>query len=579
MDLEAILNIAHHGQTHAEFDEASIMADMGNVEEYLAANPISRPPSPIPEPTPPVPRRRRRTTRSGWGMWRLVTIFMSLAGGGGAPSDSYSSQVSSVQYPRAFLWTGLPDIWMTRLDEIMDNRLSVSSMNTVNTAWAKWLLVADHYGWESVIGTDDETRAGKMVTFVLHMLEDTDLVADSISTYVWGLRWAMKLRHQADPVMGVMMWHDFMVGIRVIAHVPGEPRRALPTELIKQIGETIDLNEFWEVQFFFFILVLLFTFSRSECPCPHAFTGPRSWDDNKHWMVRDVMIRMVQGVWVLCVRFKAIKQDPRIERPTARGDGSDRAAAREGGSDWSYVGDCPGSILSPFLWYRRLMAFYTGPRDSTSPFFMAKDRVRPYTYPAAMSDLKTLVRRVQPDDDHYGIHGARVEGYNKAKLVAGEELAVAHGGWKPGSNSKYDRFDLTRVFALSGLMAASEGRSQETESDEMDERAPLAAEAHHVRVGEPRAVDEDTRRLRHTNLGAASVLGTIEEEGDVTAVEVVRGDEARELVEAAVETIASPPMAPHPPRSPMPRARTRISPRRSSPPRTRTSSSSSGSPS
>jgi hypothetical protein len=45
-------------------------------------------------------------------------------------------------------------------------------------------------------------------------------VADSIGTYVWALRWKMKLSHQADPVLGVMHWQDFM---RVKAHVPHEP--------------------------------------------------------------------------------------------------------------------------------------------------------------------------------------------------------------------------------------------------------------------------------------------------------------------------------------------------------------------
>ena len=58
--------------------------------------------------------------------------------------------------------------------------------------------------------------------------------------------------------------------------------------------------------------------SRSECPCPKAITGPNGWDPNKHWMVRDIVIRSVNGVYVLAVRFKSIKQDRRIERPEAR---------------------------------------------------------------------------------------------------------------------------------------------------------------------------------------------------------------------------------------------------------------------
>jgi hypothetical protein len=54
-----------------------------------------------------------------------------------------------------------------------------------------------------------------------------------------------------------------------------------------------------------------------ECPCPKAFTGPHGWGPNKHWMVRDIVIRCVSGVcvsgvYVLAVRFKSIKQDRRI---------------------------------------------------------------------------------------------------------------------------------------------------------------------------------------------------------------------------------------------------------------------------
>jgi hypothetical protein len=62
------------------------------------------------------------------------------------------------------------------------------------------------------------------------------LVADSIQTYVWGLRWKMKLEHQADPVFGVMHWHDFMVSVRVRAHVPHEPRRRARVHLLSSLG-------------------------------------------------------------------------------------------------------------------------------------------------------------------------------------------------------------------------------------------------------------------------------------------------------------------------------------------------------
>ena len=99
------------------------------------------------------------------------------------------------------------------------------------------------------------------------------------------------------------------------------------------------------------------------------------------------------------------------------------------------------------------MSFYPGPRAETSPFFLSVDKTRPYTYPAAMSDFKKLLRRVSPDDVDYGLHGLRVEGWNLAAAVD-PDLAEAHGGWKPGNASRYSRFDLSSVFNLSKGMVA-----------------------------------------------------------------------------------------------------------------------------
>jgi hypothetical protein len=339
----------------------------------------------------------------------------------------------------------------------MHNRLAPGSMVKVDIAFVRyWKPVAEANGWDEIIATDDPERGGKMATFVLSMLDNTELVADSIGTYVWALRWKMKLLHQADPVLGVMHWQDFMRSVRVRAHVPHEPRRAVPLRLILAILAAIDVTVHWEVQFGFLLVVMLFTFSRSECPCPKAFSGPHGWDVNKHWTVRDIVIRSVSGIYVLAVRFKSIKQDRRIERPEARGDHRldvPQGEAAKGGSDWSFVGDLPGHALSPFKWYRLLMSFYPGPRAETSPFFLSVDKTRPYTYPAAMSDFKKLLRRVSPDDVDYGLHGLRVEGWNLAAAVD-PDLAEAHGGWKPGNASRYSRFDLSSVFNLSKGMVA-----------------------------------------------------------------------------------------------------------------------------
>jgi len=402
--------------------------------------------------------------------------------------DGYSAQQASVPYPRAILYDGLPAQYLPLMDELMGNRLAVKSMGKVAIAFEKyWKPLTVEFGWPEIILTDDPERAGKLATFVLRMLENKKLVADSIQTYVWGLRWKMKLEHQADPVFGVMHWHDFMVSVRVRAHVPHEPRRALPMRLILAMLATVDMDEFWEVQFAFFLIILLGTFSRSECPCPKTFTGKDRWDPDKHWMVRDIAIQLVAGAYVLAIRFKAIKQDRRIERPEARGDHRlevARGGAAKGGNDFSYIGDAPGHELSPFKWYAALMRFYTGPRDADSSFFMAKDRTRPYTYSAAMKDLKVMLARVSPDDTDFGYHGVRVEGWNRAS-ADNAELAEAHGGWKPGNASRYSRFNLGDVFNIFPKMvqapepvvpvvacwatAPPEGSDGEVEDDEEDE--------------------------------------------------------------------------------------------------------------
>jgi hypothetical protein len=111
-----------------------------------------------------------------------------------APRDGYSSQVASVQYPRASLYDGLPLDLLEAADELMSNRLAPSSMATVNIAFERyWTPLADEHGWPVILETDDPERGGKMAAFVLRLLADTNLVADSIQSYVWGLRWKMKL--------------------------------------------------------------------------------------------------------------------------------------------------------------------------------------------------------------------------------------------------------------------------------------------------------------------------------------------------------------------------------------------------
>ena len=59
------------------------------------------------------------------------------------------------------------------------------------------------------------------MTFVLHMLTDTELVWGSIQTYVWGVRTWMQSQYQADPAMEVRSWDNFMAGGREFGVLPG----------------------------------------------------------------------------------------------------------------------------------------------------------------------------------------------------------------------------------------------------------------------------------------------------------------------------------------------------------------------
>ena len=190
-----------------------------------------------------------------------------------------------------------------------------------------------------------------------------------------------------------------------------------------------DETSFEDVCFSFFIVLLLFTFSRSECPCPKTFDG---FDPEEHWQVCDIRWRCVDGVWCLAVRFKKIKQDPRITRP----------AAAPGDGDWAYVGDAP-EPFSVLKWFRSYMQFFPHGRAPEDPFFLARDRTRPYTYSAAMSDLRQRCERIGVDGGLYGIHGLRVEGYNASLRANGEKRTVAHGLWSgPPAAGRYLRLSV-----------------------------------------------------------------------------------------------------------------------------------------
>ena len=199
----------------------------------------------VEKPKPPPCPGFKVGGRRGGKRWMHVLCLAAMCGRGfAAPASAVSAQQMSVPYARSMIFDGLPSQWTARLEDIMDMRLTPSSMRTVKSAMKHWRPVAVQHSWPVILMTDDAQRAAKLATFVLTMMEDTSLVYKSISAYVWGLRQYMILHHQADPVYGVANWKEFMASVQILTHVTGEPRRALPMEVIQRILEDADETSF-----------------------------------------------------------------------------------------------------------------------------------------------------------------------------------------------------------------------------------------------------------------------------------------------------------------------------------------------
>ena len=355
------------------------------------------------------------------------------------------------------IYTGIAAHYLTRADQLMDNRLSASSSRTVNRATDIWNVVCSLFGWETLILTGDPERGAKLASFVIYMVDHhSELVYDTIVSYVWGLRWYTKLQHQADPVMGVLSWSDFLQSVKIVTWVPHEPRRELPFALLRAILRTIDPNVFWQAALGLLLVTLFFTFSRSECPCPKAFTGEGAFDRLVHWQQRDFMVRMTAVGNMMGIRFKGIKQDPRIERPQARGDDPVPGDARMGGSDIVYVGDTPNEPdFSIFRWYRLYMSHFPNGREPHVPMFLSRDMTRPLLYSGAMADFRRVLASVS-EDTNYALHSIRVLGYNSSHRTNGEDLTVAHGGWQSTAHMRYRRFTMTEVGGIAAAMVGDE---------------------------------------------------------------------------------------------------------------------------
>ena len=357
----------------------------------------------------------------------------------------------SVSYPRASIFSGLPSASVKdAVDSIMSDRLSESSHSSIQASLGHWSVVAERHSWPRLIATDDPLRGSKLATFVSYLVYETSIKATSISNYVWGIRQWLKLQHLPDPIFGVLEWDDFMQAVDVVAWVAQEPRKPVPVAVIRAALEAVDLSSFVEVQSALLIVILFFTFARSESPCPKSYTGKGSFDPTKHLQVKDVEVRFDEatGSAYVAVRLKAIKQDPRIERPEAAGN-----------EDWIFIGDVDGPF-SVLTWLSRFWAFFPAdssspPRPLDSPFFRDSERERVLTYSRAKDDVRALYSKVAPlaDVSTYGLHGLRVEAYNRARSHD-PLLAVAQGGWASSAHKRYARFNVADVLALPAAMIA-----------------------------------------------------------------------------------------------------------------------------
>ena len=104
---------------------------------------------------------------------------------GAGPTTTFNS---TVPYSRASLFAGLPQNREARLEQLLDNRLSDSSWRTIQAGFKRWKEVCKEEGWSTIIPTDDPERGGKLVTFVLCMVDQTEFVFSSHSATpnIWG---------------------------------------------------------------------------------------------------------------------------------------------------------------------------------------------------------------------------------------------------------------------------------------------------------------------------------------------------------------------------------------------------------
>jgi len=332
------------------------------------------------------------------------------------------------------------------VDEVLGQRYSVSSDSSICTAISKWDECRSLWNWPQIILSGSIQRGAMLATFVIFLMElrvargptkGQFYPAATISNYVWGLCAFMIQKRQIDPRINVINWPFFMAGMAVMCHVPSEPRKRVPFELILQALHHIDKTNFAMVQMAVFVLMLFFTFQRAEFPCAQSLT---TFNLQKQCRVCDMEPFHGGSRWAI----GATKADPRAERPS--GNASP-------GREWIVIGEVQG-IADLRIWLNLFYGFFPhGPREPSSPFFRSPiNREDPLTYDTALKGFRSFLSPVCSTPADYGLHGIRIEGYNTCKNAVSELAAIVTGGWHGSSNERYDRLQIDEQFSIASKM-------------------------------------------------------------------------------------------------------------------------------
>ena len=58
--------------------------------------------------------------------------------------------------------------------------------------------------------------------------------------------------------------------------------------------------------------------------------------------------------------------------------------------------------------------------------------------------------------DRSGLHGLRVQGYNRTKRGLGADVAQAHGLWKSDAHKRYDRYDMLLITRIPAVIVGDD---------------------------------------------------------------------------------------------------------------------------